>query len=220
MKKILAILSLFLPWSLKRRLLERFFGYQLHPTAYIGCSLVMSKQLIMGPQSRIGQLTVIKDMEIVSVGERSRIGDFNWIYGFPKHPKHFAHQEGRKSILDLRHDSAITKRHIIDCTNAITIEPFSTIAGFRSQFLTHSVDVFEGRQDSHPIHVGKYCFVGTDCVILGGAKLPDYSVLGAKSLLNKPFEECHMLYAGVPAKAVKDLPKDARYFTRERGFID
>ena len=33
-----------------------------------------------------------------------------------------------------------------------------------------------------PITIGDYCFVGTNCVLLGGSVLPSYSVLAAKSL--------------------------------------
>jgi hypothetical protein len=37
--------------------------------------------------------------------------------------------------------------------------------------------------------------------------------------LNKAHPETHRLYAGVPAKAVKELPNDLRYFTRQEGFV-
>jgi serine acetyltransferase len=61
--------------------------------------------------------------------------------------------------------------------------------------------------------------VGTDCVLLGGSALPSYSALGAKSLLNKAHSETHCLYAGVPAKPVKSLGSDMKYFQRESGFV-
>ena len=70
-----------------------------------------------------------------------------------------------------------------------------------------------------PIRIGDYCFVGTNSVILGGSNLPDYSVLGAKSLLNKKCEVPYSLYAGVPALTIKDLDKNAKYFQRIDGFI-
>ena len=85
--------------------------------------------------------------------------------------------------------------------------------------MTHSIDLQLARQHSEPITVGAYCFVGTDCVLLGGAALPDRSVLGAKSLLNKPYTEPGQLYGGVPARPVAALPADAAYFSREAGFI-
>jgi hypothetical protein len=50
---------------------------------------------------------------------------------------------------------------------------------------SHSIDLHECRQSSKPFAIGEYCFVGTGCVILAGSELPDYSVLGASSLLNR-----------------------------------
>jgi hypothetical protein len=49
--------------------------------------------------------------------------------------------------------------------------------------------------------------------------LPDYSVLGASSMLNKEYSEPYFLYAGNPAKAIKPLPKDTAYFNRSAGFV-
>nr|WP_201723967.1 hypothetical protein [Rhodopirellula sp. SM50] len=86
--------------------------------------------------------------------------------------------------------------------------------------MTHSIDVVANRQDARPITIGDYCFIGTDSVVLGGAVLPPRSVLGAKSLLNNEYTDSQQLYAGVPAKRIKNLPDDAKYFTRETGFVN
>ena len=134
-------------------------------------------------------------------------------------PTYFAHQINRDSQLIIGEHSAITKQHHIDCTSSITIGKFTTIAGYDSQLLTHSIDIFENRQDSHPIEIGDYCFVGTNVIILGGSKLPNYTVLGAKSLLNKQYTDTHALYGGVPAKKIRAITQDAKYFLREKGFV-
>jgi acetyltransferase-like isoleucine patch superfamily enzyme len=115
--------------------------------------------------------------------------------------------------------SAITKNHHIDCTNLIEIGKFSTIAGYQSQLLTHSINILENIQGSAPIKIGAYTFVGTNVTILGGAVLPNYSVLGAKSLLNKKHTQEWMLYGGVPAQPLKEIPKDAKYFHRVDGYV-
>ena len=101
----------------------------------------------------------------------------------------------------------------------IEIGAYTTIAGYRSQFMTHAIDVRENRQDAAPIAIGEYCFVGTEVVVLGGARLPDRSVLGAKALLNRAATAPGWLYAGVPARPVKALPADAKYFQRKEGFV-
>ena len=49
-----------------------------------------------------------------------------------------------------------TKYHHFDCTSNIHIGKFTTIAGYHSQFLTHSIDLYENRQDSNSILIGDY----------------------------------------------------------------
>jgi acetyltransferase-like isoleucine patch superfamily enzyme len=210
------------PWSLKRRLLTRFFGYALHPTAKIGLSWVFPKRLTMGAGSRITDLCMIINLDEVFMGENSIIDRGNWITGFPtgSDSEHFAHQPERISKLVLGAHSAITKNHHVDCTNTIEIGTFTTIAGYRSQFLTHSIDLENCRQHSAPITLGDYCFVGSDVVVLGGSRLPSRCVLGAKSLLNKAFTEEGFLYAGVPATKKAAISLEAKYFTRNNGFVN
>jgi acetyltransferase-like isoleucine patch superfamily enzyme len=210
------------PWPLKRLLLTRFFGYQLHPTARIGLSWVFPKMLFMDAGSRITHLCVVIHLDEVVMGACSIIDRGNWITGFPSGTEsiHFAHQVGRSSRLALGVHSAITKDHHIDCTNTVEIGTHTTVAGYRSQLLTHSIDLQESRQHSEPIKIGDYCLVGTDVVILGGAQLPSHCVLGAKSLLNKTFEEEWCLYAGVPAAKKSEISRGAKYFRRKTGFVE
>ena len=214
------LVSMFLPWSMRRSFLEKQFGYQLHPTSRIGLSWIFPERLIMEANTSIGDLTVCKNIALLHLREHALIGRGNWITGFPLGPSaHFASETDRRPELIVGEHSAITHRHLIDCTNSITIGRFTTFAGFQSQILTHSIDIEHNRQASAPIRIGDYCFVGTNSVLLGGSALPNYSVLGAKSLLNKAFTETHQLYGGVPARQLQALPRDHAYFNRTTGFV-
>jgi acetyltransferase-like isoleucine patch superfamily enzyme len=210
-----------LPWFLKRPLLNRFFGYQLAKSARIGLAWVFPENLIMKEHAQISHFCVAIHLRTITLSEDSRIGRNNWITGYPAgSKKHFTHITHRAPDLELGVGSAITKNHHIDCTEKITIGDYTIIAGYQSQLLTHSINIELSRQDAAPISIGDYCFVGTNSVILGGARLPSYSVLGAKSLLNQAFEEPYRLIAGVPAKEIKSLDPDFAYFKRIRGFVD
>jgi len=221
LKKILNVLILFCPWPIRRRLLIRFWGYKIHNTARIGFSYIYPSHLEMKEGAKIDHFTFAIHLENLALGYKSTIGRSNWITGFPMNTKslHFNHQKNRISELVVGDHSAITKNHHLDCTNKIQIGDFVTVAGYGSQLLTHSVNIFESRQDSNPITIGNYCFVGTNVVILGGSTLPNYSVLGAKSLLNKNFLTPYSLYGGTPARMIKELPKNCKYFYRKEGFI-
>ena len=212
--------SLFLPWSVRREILKKQFGYEIHPGAKIGWAWVFPARLIMEEGTRIDHLTVCKNIDLLHLKAHSTIGRGNWITGFPLGPSpHFAHQTDRHPELIVEEHSAITHRHLIDCTNSVTIGKFTTVAGFQSQIITHWIDIEQNRQTSAPVRIGDYCFVGTNSVLIGGSVLPNFSVLGAKSFLNKAFTETYQLYGGVPARPVQALSPDCKYFRRTEGFV-
>ena len=218
---LLKTITLLLPWFLRRRVLNYWFGFDIHPTAHIGWAWIFPKSLIMRAGSSIDHFTVAIHLDSIQLEEHASIGRNNWITGFPSNSDspHFKHQVNRTSKLVLGESSAITKGHHFDCTNTIEIGRFATIAGYQSQFLTHSINILENRQDSAPITIGAYTFVGTNSVVLGGAFLPAYCILGAKSLLNKHYVQEWRLYGGVPAKELSIISETAKYFTRASGFV-
>lgn len=220
MKRLLLLISFLLPWKLRRSFLEKQFDYTIHPSCEIGFAWIAPARLVMEEGSRIDHLTVCKNIDLLHLKAHSSIGRGNWITGFPLGPSpHFAEEKGRRPELIVGEHAAITHRHLIDCTNSVTIGKFTTVAGFQSQILTHSIDIEKNRQASAPVHIGSFCFVGTNCVLLGGSALPDFCVLGAKSLLNKPLTETYQLYGGVPATPIQKLSPDNKYFQRTEGFV-
>ena len=220
MSLIFRLFLVLLPWTLKRNALRRLYGYELHRQSHIGLAWVFPERLLMRAGARIDHLTVCKGLQLLSMGERSSIGRLNWISAHPlDRPPHFAHIAGRKPQLLIEEHAAITNRHLIDCTEQVRIGRYATVAGFRSQILTHSIDLQAGRQDAKPIDIGEYTFVGTACTLLGGARVPHHSVVGACALVNKPLAEPYTLYAGVPATAVSPLDPAMRYFSRTEGFV-
>jgi carbonic anhydrase/acetyltransferase-like protein (isoleucine patch superfamily) len=219
MKKLLALGVVLLPWRIKRWMLRRFWGYQIADGARIGLSYIFPGQLVMGEGAYIGHLNVAIHLGRLECGAHSVIDRSNWITGHPPKGAHFTHRTQREPTLIVGEHAAITKQHIIDCTDKVEIGAFSTIAGYHSQFITHGINVVDGRQDCKPIRIGAYCLVGTRVTVLGGAALPDCAVLGAGSVLNKAHTGEYAVYAGQPAVKVKDVERNAAYFHRARGFV-
>lgn len=220
-KKILAIVVCFCPKTVKRFLWRRVFGFDIHPTANIGFSLVIPGSLVMRQNANIGHFNVIKGVSEVMLEYSASIGNLNWISGFPKNmvSGHFSGEHDRSPKLVIGEHSAITNRHLIDCTDTVSIGNFATVAGFRSQILTHSISIAESRQSSGSVVIGDYAFVGTGSIILPGSRLPSYSVLGAGAMLNKNYTEQYKLYGGVPARPLKNIDGDSAYFTRKTGYV-
>jgi acetyltransferase-like isoleucine patch superfamily enzyme len=180
----------------------------------------------MKEDTAIGHLTVAKNLDLVHLKAHATIGRANWITGFPL--------SQRQSGSDSQHFSSEIDRRpelVMGEHSAITIGIFS-IARTRSQLarsppwrdsspssISHTIDIKENRQTSRPISIGDYCFVGSNSVLLSGAALPNYCVLGAKSLLNKAYTQTHRLYGGVPARELSALSPDCGYFNRRRGYV-
>lgn len=217
----LRFLSLCLPWPLRRRFLQRFFGYSLHPTSKIGLSWVFpTKSLVLEEHAKVGHLTVCHHLEDVRVGAHGAIGPLNWIGAYRSPTPLLGADDDRRSELVIGDHAGITMRHYIDCTDSIRIGSFTVLAGCRSVLLTHSVDMLAGRQSCAPITIGSYCFVGTNCVVLAGSALPDRSILGAMSLLNRELPTPNRVYAGSPAREIGTLDERARFLNRTTRRVD
>lgn len=216
MRIIVAFLLLVLPWRLRRLALKACFGYEIDPQSRIGYSIVLAKRVVLKERSRIGHLTIIRGLDTLYLSTNSRVGNLNWITGYPSSDD----GSGRRSELIIEEHAALTHRHLLDCSDSVTIGKFSTVAGWNSQFITHSIDLSISRQTAKPIRIGMYCFVGSRSTLIKGAELPDYSVLGAGAVLTEKFTETYCIYGGVPAKKVGKLPEETKYFRREVGYVN
>ena len=137
-----ALLVVLLPSKLKKIIYNKIFGYEISKSARIGVSFINVDTLSMSSCSSIGHFNFIANLDCVQIGAFSSIGSFNWITGFPTttQSKHFHWPIVVKLF---GQHSAITKHHHVDCTNTITIGDYTTIAGYYSQFLSHSIDIHE-----------------------------------------------------------------------------
>src|SRR5271154_5945201 len=96
LRLFVGLLSLPLPWFIKRWMLVTFLGFEIHPTARIGWALILPRKLVMEESSRIGDLTVAKSLDYIFIGAHSIIGRGNWITGYPKGGLPFGHQPTRE----------------------------------------------------------------------------------------------------------------------------
>jgi len=213
-------LGFLMPWSLRRRWLSIWFGYELHPSSWIGYAWVMPERLVLGMEARIGHMNVCRRLDLVELGPYARMGQWNWITGTSADdPQFYQHVSQRRSQLVMGQHSALTSRHYVDCAESVTIGAYATVAGIRTQFFTHSLDIEQSQQSARPIEIGAYTMIGTGSTLLPGASLPDRAVLGAGSVVTGPLTEPLYLYAGVPAKPIRKLPATLKYFERTHGRI-
>lgn len=211
--------SIFLSGELRAKLLARLFGHDVHPSAKIGLSFIVVEHLRVGRDSGVGHFNVIRGLRELDLAEEVHIGNFNWISGMPlSNTDFYANFPDRDPSLEVKFGSSILHRHVIDCTDKVTIGELGGIAGYRCTLLTHSVDIRENTQSCAPITVGDRSIISSNSVVLGGTVFPDKSILAAGSCLRGRHEESG-LYSGVPAKRVGDLPADAKFFSRQTKMI-
>src|SRR5450830_1174577 len=217
-RKIILLLALLLPWPIRRLFYIYFFDYKIPRSCRVGFSYLDATEFAIGSGSKIRHFNVIRGLQILRMGEFTSIGNLNWITGLPLSNKvNFTHNTNRLPALMIGNHSSITNRHLIDCTHTVEIGEFSTFAGFRSQILTHSIDLIDNIQNSKPVIIGNYSFVGTGCIILPGSGLPSYSLLAAGSVLTKAHLDPGYLYGGIPAGKIRGMPMDSKYFQRTTG---
>jgi acetyltransferase-like isoleucine patch superfamily enzyme len=173
------------------------------------------KKIRMARGTRIGHLNCFSGLDNLIMEEKSVIGNLNWVTAI-RGNKHF-HADRKRDLILGRH-SAITSRHYFDCQEAITIGEFTTIAGIRSTFLTHEIDLKHNVQVAAPVRIGRYCFIGSGVILLSGSSIGDYSVVAAGAVVTKKDFPAHALIGGVPAQAIRENI-GGEYFSRDSGYV-
>ncbi len=205
--------ALMFPWLVRRCVLRRALGFEIAQDARIGLSLILAKSVHLGSKARIGNFNYIGRLDRISLSEFAGIDRFNWIWATAANDATYSDgTTSRRTTLDLGPHARITALHILDCTDSIRVGAYSVVAGYNSQILTHSVDIATGMQRASSVEIGAFCFVGTRVIILAGANIPSFSIIGAGAVVNRSLTSEFSLYAGVPAVFVKSVNPDNRFY--------
>jgi acetyltransferase-like isoleucine patch superfamily enzyme len=214
MRLALAALMIVLPSSLRRLLATRVLGWDIDPTAYIGRSVITVRRVTMGPGSSIGPRNVIRALEELRLEEGASIATRNWIVGLPLGIEVFAASPNRDPSLILRRYAMITDAHEIDCSDRVEIGEHSAVAGFRSQILTHSLNLVRDRFECSPVEIGDRSAVMSGCILQSGARVPSRCIVSAGSVINTRLTKELTFYRGNPAEPVRELPENLKFFRR------
>jgi carbonic anhydrase/acetyltransferase-like protein (isoleucine patch superfamily) len=207
-----------LPSRYKAYLGRRLLGWDVHPTAYIGRSVLLVGHLSMGAGASIGPLNVIRDLEELRLAEGASIGSRNWITGFPRSSDPlsdaFPQSPNRRPSLIMGKRAMVTVAHEIDCADRVEIGDYSSLAGFRCTILTHSLNLVRDRFVTGAVEIGAHAAVMSGSTLLSGTKVPSRSIVSAHSVVNTPLTEELTFYSGNPAEAVRALPETLGFFHR------
>jgi acetyltransferase-like isoleucine patch superfamily enzyme len=214
MRRLLAVLLVVLPKPLKRSFARFALGWDIHPTAKLGLSLIFADQVTMGAGAGIGRFNVITQLEELRLGDHASIGSRNRIKGWAKSTGAFPHSPKRRCALIMGKYALITVGHEIDCCDRVELGDFAAIAGFNCTVLTHGLDMVRNRFVTAPVEIGEYAGILTNCLMLSGTRVPDRSVVSAGSVVATKLTKELTFYRGNPAEAVRDLPANLAIFHR------
>jgi acetyltransferase-like isoleucine patch superfamily enzyme len=203
-----------LPSSLRRLVAVRVFGWEIDSTAYIGRSLILADHVSMGPGATIGPRNVIRSLEELRLEEGASIATRNWIIGIPRDVDAFPHSPNRRPSLILRHHAMITDAHEIDCADRVELGPYAAFAGFRSQILTHSLNLVRDEFEASPVEIGERSAVMSGCILQSGTTVPARCIVSAGSVVNTKLTKELTFYRGNPAEPVRDLSARLKFFRR------
>jgi acetyltransferase-like isoleucine patch superfamily enzyme len=218
-----------LPGFAKRWCYRSMFGYEIGPGVSIGLALLDARhaslgsgtqighfsvitrvdQFVTGCQVRIGSLNVIRGGSRVHLGDYSEIMRLNVLNAIPDHDC----TTDPQSVLELGPGAVVTSGHRIDFTDRVTLGRNVIVGGRNSSLWTHN------RQETAPIEIGDFCYLGSEVRLAPGAKLPDECILGIGAVLVGEIRDSRFLVAGVPAKPVRPLDEQdlARIHRKTRG---
>jgi acetyltransferase-like isoleucine patch superfamily enzyme len=204
-----------LPGILKRPLYRLLFGYRIGRGVRIGLCLLDAQHVELGDHTHIGHLNLILRVDRLLTGREVRIGTLNVIRGGERVqlgdyatvmrlnvlnaiPDHDCTTQPT-SVLELAAGAIVVSGHRLDFTDRITIGRNVIVGGRNSSLWTHN------RQQTAPITIGDYCYLGSEVRLAPGASLPERCILGLGSVLTGSITSPGSLVGGVPAKVVRPL---------------
>ncbi len=194
-----------LPWSVRRRLLEAIFGFDISPSARIGFSIVAPRSLRLGDGAIVGHLNVIRGMDLVDLGEGAEISHLNWVFGLAS--AELISPDGPSALI-MDEGAGITRRHLIDCSAPVRLGKFCLVAGYGSQIVTHAVVLSDDHQGAKAIVFGDHAFIGSRSIVLGGRDLASLLRTWCRIYPSRPFRRgIFDLFGSAGEACRKDRPR-------------
>jgi acetyltransferase-like isoleucine patch superfamily enzyme len=218
----LAMIAVF-PSFIKRALYRTLFGYKIGKNVRIGLSIIDANSCTIGDNVSIGHLNMLVGIDNLSIGEHARIGHLNIIRGgtevrlgryieilrlneINSIPDPIAINVPDPRFL-LGDGSIVTTSHKIDFTDRVEFGKKVVLGGRNSSLWTHN------RQSTVGITIGDCAYIGSEIRIAPGGSIPANSVVGIGSVIAGKLEGEYCLFAGVPAKKIKELDEDGKLLT-------
>ena len=215
----LQLIGFFLPWPVRRLLYVTFIpSWQISMTARVSrFSLILASRVRIKANAVVKPFIYIGSMRLVYLDLGASLGIVNYVSGSYSSAKSHNLRHG---CMRLGRNASITSMHRIDCSGGFSLGSMSILAGYFTQVLTHSINIYSCRQEYSPVRIGRYSFIGTRSTILPGAYIHDFVIVAASALV--PARACidsYCLAVGIPAIVKKSLSPETSFFKRVNGYV-
>jgi acetyltransferase-like isoleucine patch superfamily enzyme len=189
-------------------------GFEVSPSAIIHSNLFVNMSaLSIGEKARIRPWNVFRSISVI-MEQNSEIGSWNWVTGAIE----FRGNSDDSLTFILREGAQVTSRHYLDCSGGLELGKFALVAGVRSTFFSHQIDVGINKQTIEKINIGNYSLIGSNSKILPGAKIGSFSMVGMGAVITGKKYPNNSLIAGVPAVVIKKIA--GNFFSRKESVVD
>lgn len=222
---VLAVVGL-LPNLLKRPLYRLLFGYRIGLRVRIGFMLLDAGtvelgddtviehlnlvlrvgRLVTGRRVHIGPLNIIRGGQQVTLGHYASVMRFNVLNAIPDHNC----TTNPTPVLEIGDGCVVVSGHRIDFTDRVRLGRNVILGGRNSSLWTHA------RQQTAPIEIGDFCYLGSEIRVAPGSRLADECILALGSVLSGEIDRPGSLVGGVPARVVRPLTEEDRALVRRK----
>lgn len=216
----------FAPTAVKVPIYRRVYGFRIGKNVRIGVSVLDVKDLDLADGAEIGHGNVLTGSDKVTLGRGAKIGfcnlirggrdvrldDYAWVMRFNvlnsiPNPEIESPADPR---LHLGKGACVVSGHRLDFTDRIELGTNVVVAGRNSSLWTHN------RQQTKPIVIDDYCYLGSEVRLAPGASLAHGSMLGLGAVLTKAVEDRGVIVAGVPAKVLRETTAEEQARLRKK----
>jgi acetyltransferase-like isoleucine patch superfamily enzyme len=213
-RQIIILFTGLLPASSFKNKSLRFLGWRVSSGVKIGPSIFLATKLVhIEKNMTIRPFSVFRNVSL-DLGENSIVGSWNWISA-AKGLEELPQFKGR---LVLGRNSAINSRNYFDVSGGVTFGSFSDLAGVRSTFITHQIDLQQSIQTCAEIQIGNHTMICSNSLLVpGGTQIGNECLFAMGSLIRAGDYPSGGFYAGAPAVFKKQT--SGAWFTRKIGNV-
>lgn len=211
-KSFLTLVLGLLPSSFLKNFMLKSLGWKIGARAKIGSNIFIHMGAVkIGKGSIVRPLNIFRNVSL-DFGDNSIFGSLNWVSA----AQGLESQENFRGHLSMGRESVINSRNYFDVSGGVYFGDFSDLAGVRSTFITHQIDMSTSLQTCNQIKIGHHTMICSNSLVVpGGTEIGNCCIFAMGSIIRARNYPHNGFYAGAPATLKKMTTGD--WYHRDHG---